>query len=153
MRNRTLGVKMDPHIPFFFRSYVLLSFCCSIYLEGQEIHAQPAVAGIATYYFRNASQSCYWRAVKSPYYLFVSWTFRRKAFFGSASPELTHYGPVVTVGFTGFNTHKLYVLPTQCMYLYGSQDKQRLFPHYCVNSLDFVLRRGVFPVQYGLNLI
>ena len=29
-----------------------------------------------------------------------------------------------------FNTHKFYVLPTQCIcVLYGSQNKQRLFPY------------------------
>jgi len=62
VRNRTL-VKMDPHVPFFFCSYVLLYFCCNIYLEGQEIHAQTAPAGVAAYCFRIASRSRYLCAV------------------------------------------------------------------------------------------
>jgi hypothetical protein len=32
---------LPTYLPF------ILSFCCNIYLEGQEIHAQPAPAGIA----------------------------------------------------------------------------------------------------------
>jgi len=83
---------------------------------------------------------------QSPYYLFVSWTFRRKAFFSNASPELTRYGPVVTVRFTRFNTQKFYVLPTQYrpMYLFVWISEQAGFVSpYSVNSLDFILRRIV----------
>jgi len=50
--------------------------------------------------------------------LLVRWlNLQKEAFFGNATPELTRYGPVVTVRFTRFNTQKFYVLSTECMYL------------------------------------
>jgi len=49
------------------------------------------------------------------------------AFFGSGINPLKPSGHYI---YHQFNIHKLYVLPTQhlCV-LYGSQNKQRLFPY------------------------
>jgi hypothetical protein len=143
VRNRTLGVKMDPHVPFFFCSYVLLSFFLLRHSPGRTGNPRSGCPGRDCYLLLPEYESVTLLiCCQSPCFLFVSWIFRSEAFCDNASPELTHYGPVVTVRFTRFNTHKFYVLPTQCTCVYGSQNKQRLFPHK-VNSLDFILRRSV----------
>jgi len=57
--------------------------------------------------------------------------------------ELTIYSSVVTICTTRFNMNWFYVLPTQlylCV-LYGSENKQRLFPYTALN--EFYNRDGV----------
>jgi len=54
-----------------------------------------------------------------------------------------------------FNIQQLYVLPTQCIYVFcvDLRKKQQLFPY--TNLADWFLqdRRSVFTARYGLNLL
>jgi len=48
-----------------------------------------------------------------------------------------------------FNIHKFYVLPTHCL-LYGSENKQRIFPYATLTDWFLYPRQKVFTTRYGL---
>ena len=60
------------------------------------------------------------------------------------------YCQVVTICTVNFNIQKLCILPTQCIYVYGSQNKQNYLPVF--NQLAFMPENGVFTVRYVLNI-
>ena len=53
-----------------------------------------------------------------------------------------------------FNIHQFYVLPTQCIVcvLYGSDNKQRLFPYTALTDSFLQPQWNVFTARYGLDI-
>jgi hypothetical protein len=66
---------------------------------------------------------------------------------------MENHDPVVTLCTTKFNSHKFYILVTERIsVLYGSQNKQKLFPHTALTDWFLYWSKSVFTVQYKLNL-
>jgi len=72
---------------------------------------------------------------------------------GFYNRDISLYSSVVTICTIRFNIQQFYVLPTVCIYvLYGSQNKQPLFPYTSLTAWFLQLRRSLFTARYELNL-
>jgi hypothetical protein len=80
-------------------------------------------------------------------------SFRRKNYNPQIMPQEPQ-SPVVTLCTTRFNIHKFYVLSTLCIYvfLYGSRNKQRLFPYTALTDRFILTSRSVFTARYKRNV-